>query len=227
MKFKTLLFLNEFSVPGSLGSGDADLISWDGIREHNDWFVYKGSNNWNGGKSYCSVTITEGDKPHKYWMTIKTKNLRRPKDTNESYNRRAREMTEKVSKAWVSLAKRLHKEPREITECGNLIMRNWKECFSEALNDPKINRFTEKSGEGNAPIMDPVNFTLRLQENIITGTNLPEIIMSDIESGNVKNEDDVIDLLNSYAEDSGLDNNDSILNSVWKWFKQNERNLLG
>jgi len=167
MKLKTIIYLNELWAPGSMSSGDSDLRSWDGVKEGNGWFLYNGSNDYQQRESHCSVCITEGE-PAQYWIEVKTNGLRKPTDTNESYKNKIRKYTERVGNAWASTAKRLFKEPKRVTECGNKIMRNWKECFEEAMNDPKLKTFIKNCGGGKrpqkdvAPVMNPVNFTLRV-----------------------------------------------------------------
>lgn len=165
MKLKTIILLTEFNAPGAMSSGDTDLVPWNGVTEGNGWFAYGGNNHHDLGESYCSITITETDTPHKYWATIKTNGLRKPNDTNRIFHERIRKRTDRVKKAWVSSAKRLYKEPKRVTECGNLIMRTWKEAFKEALDDSRVKTFIKQFGEGTmggqAPIVDPVNFTPR------------------------------------------------------------------
>jgi len=166
MRLKTILLLNEFSVPGSMTSGDTELTPWNGVKEGNGWFSYSGNNHHNLGESYCSITITESDIPHKYWAIIKTKGLKKPNDTNRSYHDKIRRRTESVTRSWVSAAKRLYKEPKHVTECGNPIMRTWKDAFKESLDDPRVKTFINNWGEGQmnsqAPIVGPVNFTPRV-----------------------------------------------------------------
>jgi len=217
MKLKTLILLNEFSVPGSLTSGDHELVPWNGVTEGNDWFAYAGNNHHNVGESYCSVTITETEKPVNYWATIRTKGLRKPNDTTRIYHERIRKRTESAKRAWVSAARKLHKEPKRVTECGNLIMRSWTEAFKEALENPRVKSFINKSGEGKigsqAPIVDPINFTPRLEEEVIA-----EIIMDGISQGKIADEYDVIKLIESY-------NDSEVLRNVWEWYRANEEKL--
>ena len=230
MKLKTLLLLNEFSVPGSLTSGDHELVPWSGVTEGDDWFAYAGNNHHNVGESYCSVTITETDKPVKYWATIKTRGLRKPNDTTLVYHERIRKRTDRAKKAWMSAAKRLHKDPKRVTECGNLIMRSWSEAFKEALDDPRVKTLINKYGEGKmgsqAPIVDPVNFTPRMEAGIIKGTNLPEIIINEISSGKITDEYDVVQLIDRFTESMKIDTNHPLINSTWNWFQSNKTKLL-
>lgn len=76
---------------------------------------------------------------------------------------------------WKSAASKLH-NAKELTEAGNPIQKSWKECFEEALQDPKLQEFIRNkphqrvfddagypaSVQGKpAPCVDPVNFTPR------------------------------------------------------------------
>ena len=171
MKLKTIIFLQESAMSmgyGSLSSLDSglyplpgsidDVQSWDGIIESSDgkWFLYKESNDWHKKQAGASVTITEG-KPHRFNIKIKTKWLKKSKDTNNSLSERIREYTDKVSKKWVSSAKRIRNNP-DLNEIGNPIEKSWQQCFREALNDPKVKPFIEEVHE-NDICVDPVNFT--------------------------------------------------------------------
>lgn len=143
--------------------GSADAVEdWEGITEGNGWFCYKESNNWDSKKSGATVYITEGE-PKKYWMKIKTHWLRKPNDTNESYRKRVRNHVGKVTRAWVTAAKRLHNNP-ELNEVGNPIQITWDTAFKKALDDSKVRPFLADCGE--SAIADPVNFTPRLEENM-------------------------------------------------------------
>jgi len=171
MKLKTIL-LHELSIPsmqqGSMTSQDTklhpypgsmdDSNAWDGIIESSDgkWFLYKESNDWHKKQAGASVTITEG-KPHRFNIKIKTKWLKKSKDTNNSLSERIREYTDKVSKKWVSSAKRIRNNP-DLNEIGNPVEKSWQQCFREALNDPKVKPFIEESNEMDICV-DPVNFT--------------------------------------------------------------------
>jgi hypothetical protein len=157
MKLKTLIYLNEWSGVGSLTSGETDLIPWDGVTEGKGWFLYCGSNNHNTGNSIATVYLTEGE-PKRLWIKLKTKNLRRPKDTNESSSHRSYELTKKLGKAWCSEAKRLFKQPKAIDRVGNPLNRTWEEAFKEALQSPRLRSVVEAHGETKASV-DPVNFT--------------------------------------------------------------------
>ena len=182
MKLKTLLLLEKSMGYGSLTTGDNqlrpypgsmdDIEEWNGITEHEKWFSYSESNNWDLKRSGVSVYVTEGD-PKKYWIKVKTHNLRKPNDTNEGYRQRVRKHTNKVSKAWITAARRLYNNP-EINEVGNSIQMSWNEAFSKALQDPKIKPFIAETGESpikqtqkndTSAISDPINFTPRLEEN--------------------------------------------------------------
>jgi len=169
MKLKTIL-LHELSIPsmqqGSMTSQDTklhpypgsmdDSNAWDGIVEGDGWFLYKESNDWHKKQAGASVTITEG-KPHRFNIKIKTKWLKKSKDTNSSLSERIREYTDKVSKKWVSSAKRIRNNP-DLNEIGNPVEKSWQQCFREALNDPKVKPFIEESNEMDICV-DPVNFT--------------------------------------------------------------------
>jgi hypothetical protein len=192
MKLKTILLLGESSgfgiaggpLGGSLTSHDTklraypnsmdDVEGWNGIVEGDGWFVHRESNNWDTKLSGASVYITEGE-PHKYWMRIKTHGLRKPNDTNESYRQRINKHSDKVARAWMTAAKKLHNNP-EINEVGNEIQMTWKEAFKLALESAKVKPFIAEYGERqinptkraldrvSPPISDPINFTPRLEE---------------------------------------------------------------
>ena len=178
MKLKTLILLergmsmgygsmtsNDVKLRPYPGSAD-DIEDWNGVTEGNGWFCYKESNDWNLNTSGATVYITEGE-PRKYWMKIKTKWLRKPNDTNESYRKRVRKHVDKVTRAWVTTAKRLHNNP-ELNEVGNLIQITWSEAFQAALNDAKVKPYLADCGETKKSndIVDPVNFSPRLNENM-------------------------------------------------------------
>lgn len=174
MKLKTLLLLERGMSMGygSMSSNDIklrpipgsfdDVEDWDGITESNEWFLYRETNNWDTKRSGATVYITEDEIPHKYWIKVKTNNLRKSNDTNKMYQERAKKHADKVSRAWMSEAKRLYKSPG-YNEMGNKMIVSWKQAFKEALNNPKIKTFIENWGEESAaPIADPVNFTPRV-----------------------------------------------------------------
>ena len=100
-----------------------------------DWFMSTGTNNWQDKKAFCSTYITENGKPIRIWAEVKTKWLRKPNDTHSNHHDRVRKAITKVSKAWASEAKRLHKEEM-VSEIGNHKVRPWKECFMQALKSP-------------------------------------------------------------------------------------------
>ena len=142
---------------------DDDLLSYteSSIKQDNpDWFMASGTNNWQNKKAYCSAYITEaGHRPIRIWAEVKTRWLRKPKDTHSSYHDRVKKTINKVSKAWSNEAKRLHKE-YAVTEVGNRKTRTWRECFIQSLKNPKISPFIMEYGEDES-MMDPVNFTPR------------------------------------------------------------------
>jgi hypothetical protein len=174
MKLKTIVHILEHSNSmgyGSMSSNDTtlrplpgsadDVEMWDGITEGQDWFCYAEANNWDKKISGATVYINENDKPHKMWIKIKTHGLRKPNDTNEAFRQRIRKHTDKVARSWMTAAKG-HFKNAEINEVGNTIARTWKECFREAMNDPKVKAHLADSGEQEiAPMADPVNFTYR------------------------------------------------------------------
>ena len=96
------------------------------------------------------------------WIKIKTHGLRKNNDTNESYKERIRKHTNKVARSWMGAAKEIHNNP-DLNEVGNPIQKTWKQSFKEALNDPKVKSYVAEVGEKRiAPMIDPVNFTLRI-----------------------------------------------------------------
>lgn len=185
MKLKTLLYLNEWFTKTQMGgmtptSGETQLLpmpggmndveNWNSIREGNGWFSYRGNNDWNTGITEASVCITEKETPRKFWIKIKTRGLRKPNDTNKSYHERVRKHGDKVVRTWATEARRLHNEPKRLTNVGNKIMRDWAESFLEALKNPKISSLIAEFGEtkitgyekSSQAIADPVNFTPRI-----------------------------------------------------------------
>jgi hypothetical protein len=177
MKLKTLIFLEFYMPPrgsmgmGSMSSQDQQLRpmpgsidakeSWNGIVEGGGWFLYKESNDWHKKQATASVTITEGD-PSRFRIKINTKGLRKKGDPNAMLYERIRRHVDKISKAWVSSAKKLHNNP-ELNEIGNPIQKSWNECFKEALQDPKVAPYIEGFEESKlSSISDPVNFTPRI-----------------------------------------------------------------
>ena len=179
MKLKTLIFLEFYMPPrGSMGMGAMSSMDsrlrpwpgsidntedWNGIVEGDGWFLYKESNNWHHRQSSASVTITEGE-PTRYRIKIKTKGLKKKGDTNASLSERVRKHTEKVSRSWVNVAKKIRNNP-DLNEIGNPDVKSWAQCFKEALEDPKISGLIEGFEESKlnvAPVSDPVNFTPRM-----------------------------------------------------------------
>lgn len=150
-------------TPGGLND---DSPNWDGIIEGKDWFCHIHGNNWQNKRSGATVYINEDEKPHKMWISIKTHGLRKTGDTNEAFKARIRKHTDKVTKAWLSKAKKLHKT-LEMNEVGNPIQITWKQAFKEALKDTKVQSYLAGSGGKEiAPVSDPVNFTPRLEESM-------------------------------------------------------------
>jgi hypothetical protein len=46
----------------------------------------------------------------------------------------------KAFSKWKTIATKLHNDV-QLTEVGNAIQRNWKECFQSALEDPEMKEF--------------------------------------------------------------------------------------
>jgi hypothetical protein len=171
MKLKTILLveMGMSLAPGGMTSRDTqlrpwpgswdDVDDWEGIKEGKGWFCYRESNNGDLKRSKATTYITEGDKPHKMWIEIKTGNLRKPNDTNKMYRERVNKHSKKVMSAWMNAAKRLYKAPG-YNEVGNKMSISWKEAFTEAIQDPKVKQFIDNSG--GEDIVDPVNFTPRV-----------------------------------------------------------------
>lgn len=185
MKLKNILLVERGMSMGygSMTSGDTqlrpmpgsmdDIEAWEGIKEGKGWFLHMEANNWDNQRSGASVYITEGD-PHKMWIKIKTRGLRKASDTNESHRQRIRKHADKVARSWVTAAKNLHNNP-ELNEVGNEIAITWNEAFRKALDDPKVKSQIERWGESkkdpykdSGAIADPTNFTQRLEENTET-----------------------------------------------------------
>ena len=140
-------------TPGGMNDGSPN---WDGIVEggKGEWFAYIGGNDYNKKLSETTIYINEGDKPHKIWIKIKTGNLRKPTDTNKSYKDRIRKHANKISRKWMSEAKKLHKP--ELNEVGNEIPVSWKESFKNSMESVKS--FISEWGEVE---INPINFTYR------------------------------------------------------------------
>jgi hypothetical protein len=172
MKLKTILLIGESagfgmaggSLGGSLTSYDTqlrakpgsmdDVESWDGIVEGDKWFCHIQANDWDKKLSGASVTITENDKHHKFWIKIKTHGLRKTGDTNESYRQRVKKHSNKIARKWISEAKKLHRP--ELNEVGNEIPKYWSESFKKSIES--IKPFISDWGEKE---IDSVNFTYR------------------------------------------------------------------
>lgn len=179
MKLKTLIKINEWISHGPAVNGNPDSKlrpmpggwnddspNWDGIVEGKDWFCYMEGNDWQTKRSGATVYINEDDKPHKIWIKIKTHNLRKPNDTNESYKERVRKHTNKVARTWMTAAKKIHNNP-DINEAGNPVPITWKQAFRESLKDTKLKAHLADCGEQEtSSLADPVNFTPRLQESM-------------------------------------------------------------
>ena len=181
MKLKTILLLIEGggfgcatgALGGSLSSHDTklrpqpgsfdDVESWDGVTEGKGWFMYREANNWDSKRSGASVYITEGE-PHKYWIKVKTHGLKKPTDTHESYKTRVKKHSSKVSRTWVTEARKIYNNP-DINEVGNEIKVTWKEAFRRALEHPNVKGNISEWGEESKkkdrqPAIDGVNFSL-------------------------------------------------------------------
>jgi hypothetical protein len=66
---------------------------------------------------------------------------------------------------WKSVANELHRDV-QLDEGMNEIIKSWRECFSEALNDIRLKEYVRNNHHQKvfktkdvAPAMDPVNFT--------------------------------------------------------------------
>lgn len=154
-------------MPGGMD----DVESWEGVTEGKGWFCYREANDWHTKRAGASIYITEGE-PHKFWIRIKTHGLRKSNDTNEGYRQRINKHADKVARAWMSEAKKLHNNP-EINEVGNELQMTWKEAFKLALESSKVKPFIAEWGDCPtyktknkevSAISDPVNFTPRLEE---------------------------------------------------------------
>lgn len=172
MKLKTILQLTEWlslNAPAVNRNPDSKLRptpggmndnspNWDNVVEGKGWFCYMEGNDWNKRTSKATVYITEGDKPYKLWMEIKTHGLRKPNDTRKIHEDRVRKHIKKVAGSWMSEARQIYNNP-ELNEVGNPIPITWKEAFHEALCSPKIKAHLADCGE--QAMVDPVNFTPR------------------------------------------------------------------
>lgn len=72
----------------------------------------------------------------------------------------------KAFSTWKSIANEIRRESTQLNEVGNQLQKSWKECFKEALKDPKLQEYIRKNSHQKiypdkhvAPCIDPVNFT--------------------------------------------------------------------
>jgi len=151
---------------GSMSSNDLALRpmpgkmndpEWEGITEggKGEYFVYCEGNDWEKHRAGISVYITEGDKPYKLWVKVKTNGLRKKNHTNEAHKEQVRKHIKKIAGKWMSESKRIHNNP-ELNEVGNPTVKTWQETFKNALES--IKPFISEYGETE---IDPINFTYR------------------------------------------------------------------
>lgn len=72
----------------------------------------------------------------------------------------------KAFSTWKSIANEIHTDSTQLNEVGNQVQKSWKECFQEALKDPKLKEYIRKNSHQKiyqnknvAPFIDPINFT--------------------------------------------------------------------
>jgi len=156
IKLKHLLYQRPISI---------NFIN-ENIIEGKNWFINNGSSDFYNKSSKVSVYFTDGSN-NRIWFEVNYKHLNKSKyDSISGRYDKIQKWRERAAKMWSGCARKLHNEPKQITEGGNTIMRNWTECFIEALNDPKMKHFIKKWGSDScykdknvAPVIDPVNFT--------------------------------------------------------------------
>lgn len=127
----------------SLPFKDQDLIDdkrglTESIKNGKGWFMHQGLDE--------VVIIFENG--HKLYMKI---------NYRDKMGEDKKKWLNKAGSTWSSIAKELF-EP-ELSENGNLIEKNWEECFKNALNDERLKVY--KKDKNSVPIFDPINFTPR------------------------------------------------------------------
>jgi hypothetical protein len=134
----------EKKLPTSLMNYRSGLQSdfREGITEdyhfhHKDYRMYEGNNS--------IVTIFEDNSRLKF--EVHFRNQRGP--DKERWRQRA------MSK-WKSIANELHRDVT-LSDALNPIQKSWKECFKEALKDPRLKEFIRHNPHHR--VFDPVNFT--------------------------------------------------------------------
>ena len=69
----------------------------------------------------------------------------------------------KAYSKWKSIANEIYNNNKELNEVGNEVTKPWKECFKEALKDPRLQEFIFKKSYNKIypdnSTIDPVNFS--------------------------------------------------------------------
>ena len=73
----------------------------------------------------------------------------------------------KAFSTWKSVANEIRRDSTQLNEVGNQIQKSWKDCFKEALEDPKLKEYIRKNkhqsvySNNSNSIIDPINFSFR------------------------------------------------------------------
>jgi hypothetical protein len=132
------------------------------FEENKEWIVHCGNNIDKNSK--VSVIFTESKTIDKIWFEVNYNGVCK----NDGNNREnMSKWANKASRTWSKIAKDKYNNP-ELNEVGNPIKKSWEECFMEAINSeelkPYIKNYKIEKKNNNSPvIMDPVNFTPRIQ----------------------------------------------------------------
>jgi hypothetical protein len=156
MKNNELKELIRLVVRESIAMLKKERINEDLHHLHKEYRMYEGFNN--------IVAIFEDNSK----LTFEVHYHNKHKEDRDKHRRRA-------FTTWKSLASKIHGDV-QLNEVGNPMQKSWKQCFEEALKDPKMKEYirTEKHQkvfddagypakvQGKlAPCVDPVNFTPR------------------------------------------------------------------
>jgi hypothetical protein len=94
------------------------------------WFVHEGTNN--------VTTIFESGEKMQFKLRL-----------NGKYGSEKDKWRHQAANRWSSIAREIYNDA-DLNEIGNPIQKSWKECFSEALKDPRMVPFVDANQ--NQPI---------------------------------------------------------------------------
>lgn len=127
-------------------TGYTEAINEDFHHLHKEWRLYEGNRH--------VVAIFEDGSKLSFEVHFRNKH----REDREKWRHRA-------FTTWKSCANEIYHDT-ELTEAGNLEIKDWKSCFKEALKHPKMKDFVRTAKHSRvfdntdkAPIYDPVNFT--------------------------------------------------------------------